>query len=220
MNYTDHELSKCSGNIENFVNICSPDYYRGAVADHGNIAISFIPNNPALVPLHDVHGMANAIPQVDGPPPPLPSPSQYVTPQHDPDQNIRRANYTLDRVKQVSRLCKDTKIDDFDITVSPIAHSVTIKCSTGFYTKVALPTFSGMSLHYNTVVNGIEIQCVKIDGQIDETGATVTDLMKFELKYEEARDKPTIGTVAVHFHHTTTRKLSCAWPSKSTSLVC
>ena len=212
MNNPDHELSNCSGISQFSLNKNSlyyPHSYMTSahprpVVNHGNIAITHVPNTAAHALPHVVHCMADIIPQVDGPPPsvPLPCHSQLVPPQLDQQQNIRRANYSLDRAKQVSRLCKDTKIDDFDITVSPIAHNVTIKCSTGFYTKVALPTFTGMSLHYKCIVNGVEIQCIKIDGQVDETGATVTDLIKFELKYEEARDKPTLGTVVVHLHHT------------------
>ena len=139
---------------------------------------------------------------MDGPPPPSPSSLQPVLSLPSQIQNVRRANYALDRTKQVSRICKDTKIDDFDITVSPIAHNVTIKCSTGFYTKVVLPTFTDMTLQYCSTVNGVKIQCIKIEGQTDETGASVTTQIKFELKYEHDREKPSVGIVAVHLHHT------------------
>ena len=41
----------------------------------------------------------------------------------------KRVGYSLDKKKQLSRLCKVTLLQDYEITVSPIAQSVKIKCS-------------------------------------------------------------------------------------------
>ena len=105
--------------------------------------------------------------------------------------------------KQLSRLCKDTKLENYEITVSPIAHNVTIKCSAGFYAKVVLPSFSDMTEHYHNQVDGVIISCNKIEEQIDGDGANVTAMIVFELNYEQSQAQPSIGTVNVHLHHTT-----------------
>ena len=184
-------------NVDNCQTIPDPLYVSPS---SGNATITFVPNVAYHIPVPYYDN--DVLPQVDGPPPSPPSNREPAPLVQAVNQPLRRANYVLDREKQLSRLCKDTNIDNFDITVSPIAQNVTIKCSTGFYTKVVLPTFSGMTLQYSTTVNGVRIQCIKVDGQTDETGMFVTTLVKFELNYEQARDKPTIGTVAVHLHHT------------------
>ena len=144
------------------------------------------------------------IPQVDGPlsPSSLTSVQSMGASRELRPDNVRTANYSLDRNKQLSRLCKDTRIEDYDITVSPVAHNVTIKCSAGFYTKVVLTSFANMSLQYQNKVDDIIIKCTKVEGQVDETGASVTAKVVFDLSNEKGRDKSTIGTVTVHLHHT------------------
>ena len=151
---------------------------------------------------YDVHYAAelSPIPQLDGPSTPLHSlvhPS--APPQHKP--SIRRSSYTLDKKKQLARLCKDTKLDDYEITVSPIAHNVTIKCSAGFYLKVVLPSFSSFTEQYHNQVDGIIIRCIKVEGHIDGDGSNVTAMIIFELIYEH-QAHPSIGTVTIHLHHT------------------
>ena len=61
-----------------------------------------------------------SIPQLDGPSSP---PHSLVHPTAPPQDKpaFRRASYTLDKKKQLSRLCKDTKLENYEITVSPIA---------------------------------------------------------------------------------------------------
>ena len=152
----------------------------------------------------EISGQYSPIPQVDGPLSPCsPSALQSVgTSRGIGSDNVRQNKYCLDRNKQLARLCKDTRIEDYDITVSPVAHNVTIKCSAGFYTKVVLTSFSNMSLQYQNKVDDILIRCSKVEGQIDETGASVTAKVVFELVNEKGRDRSTIGTVTVHLHHT------------------
>ena len=53
--------------------------------------------------------------------------------------------YTLNRDKQLAGLYRDAAIQDLEITVSPVAHNVTLKCSKGFYGEVVLPTFMEVS---------------------------------------------------------------------------
>ena len=63
--------------------------------------------------------------------------------------------------------CKGTKLDEHEITVSPVAHNVTIKCSVGFYTKVLLPSFSNITEQYFNKVDGVIIRYIKIENRID-----------------------------------------------------
>ena len=49
------------------------------------------------------------------------------------------------------------------------------------------------------------LSCTKIEGRVDGEGANVTAALVFELSYVNKQDKPIIGTVFVHLHHTTRR---------------
>ena len=118
-----------------------------------------------------------------------------------PQLNTRRAPFKLNQKKQLSSICKDTKINDFEITVSPIAHNVNIKCSTGFYTLVVLPSFSGLTQHYVNDVNGITVSCNSITGNIDDANSTVNAVIVFNLNYQDCPKGPIIGTVTMHLHH-------------------
>ena len=81
------------------------------------------------------------------------------TSQH---QQIKRVPYNLDSNKQLSRLHKDTEIEDFTITVSPIAHNVNIKCSSGFYSEVVLAAFSQIFINFQHQIDRVKIICSKI----------------------------------------------------------
>ena len=174
---------------------CHPCHYNQTQA--GSSSPAFDPSAPLdnafeFSPIHQLDG---------GLSPPPDQRLVHTPPNHPYHVNLRQAKYTLDRNKQLSRLCKDTKIEDYDITVSPIAHNVTIKCSAGFYTQVVLPSFSNMSLQYHNTTDGVLLHVVKIEGQVDATGASVTAMIVFELKYEQSREKSSIGTVTIHLHH-------------------
>ena len=137
------------------------------------------------------------------PPPPRSQGSSF--PPGQTSQNKRPVNYSLDRKKQLNRLTKDAKIDDFEISVSPVAHNVTIKCSAGFYSQVVLETFANMSLQYRNQVDGVSIQCCKTEERVDTSGAIVGVLITFDLNYLNKQRREFIGTVQVHLHHTTRR---------------
>ena len=142
------------------------------------------------------------IPQVDGfTPSLLPQPvSTPYTPSHNLGA-IRKYSYTLDKNKQLQRLGNDAKIDDFTITVSPIAHNVNIKCSAGFYSEVVLFSFSKVFIGYENETDGVKFKCSKIEGRVDGLGTNVTAKIIFELSYFNSYQ--TIGTVTIHLHHTT-----------------
>ena len=82
-------------------------------------------------------------------------------------------NYTLKQSKQLSRLANDTTIEDFDITVSPIAHNVNIKCSTGFYSLVVLPAFSTITDRFRNIVDDVVIKVNSIKGHFDNAASKV-----------------------------------------------
>ena len=116
--------------------------------------------------------------------------------------NVRKASFTLKQKKQLSGLCKDTKISDFDITVSPVAHNVTIKCSTGFYNLVVIPAFSGICERYENYVDGVTIRCNSITGHIDGANSNITAVIVFPLAYQDGKSA---GSVTMSLHHTTRR---------------
>ena len=82
-------------------------------------------------------------------------------------------NYALQQTKQLTRLAQDTNIEDFDVTVSPVAHNVNIKCSTGFYSLVVLPAFSTLTLQYRQIVDKVLIRINSIKGHFDNADSKV-----------------------------------------------
>ena len=129
-----------------------------------------------------------------------PSSVRQPTPTLQPA--IRRSSYTLKQKKQLSGLFNDTKISDYEITVSPVAHNVNIKCSTGFYTLVVLPSLSSITEQYAHSVDNINIKCSSIIGHIDDANSNVTASIAFSLSY---KDGSSAGGVHMHLHHTTRR---------------
>ena len=94
-------------------------------------------------------------------------------------------NYTLKQSKQFSRLVNDTTIEDFDITVSPVAHNVNIKCSTGFYSLVVLPAFSTITESFRNIVDDILIRVSSIKGHFDNADSNVAGVIVFTLERKE-----------------------------------
>ena len=123
------------------------------------------------------------------------TPQQY---SGRPHQSLTK-NYTLKQSKQLSRLANDTTIEDFDITVSPIAHNVNIKCSTGFYSLVVLPAFSTINECFRNIVDDILIRVSSIKGHFDNADSNVAGVIVFTL---EDKDGKNVGTVTMHLHHT------------------
>ena len=114
-------------------------------------------------------------------------------------KNLRKASYTLDRKKQITKLKNDTLLSDFEIVVSPTETNINILCSTGFYSLVVLPAFSLFSVGYTLQAAGVYIYCYDIIGSIDGTDAGINTVLHFRLT---AADKSNVGSVAIHLHHT------------------
>ena len=151
-------------------------------------------------PLSCLNDDLSPIPQLDG----ALSPDQLVTRDHcHQSPNTSHASFTMNTKKQLTRLCKDTTLDDYEITVSPIAHNVNIKCSAGFYAKVVLPSLGNIAEQYDNHVDGVSIQCTEVKRVVDGAGASVTGTVVFKLSY--LANQSFIGTVHIHLHHTTRR---------------
>ena len=164
INYQLYQFNQCSL-------VCSSDYhlYNHPCTTHAYEEYSddifphsenYPPGPGNIYPLYaDVE--LSPIPQLDGPCSPHQSLSLNYGPAQPQNQpNIRQAKYSL-----------DTRLEDYEISVRPIAHNVTIKCSTGFYTQLVLPSFTSITLQYYNQVDGVIIRCSKIEGQIDGIGA-------------------------------------------------
>ena len=116
---------------------------------------------------------------------------------------VMRSKFTLNKDRQLTGLYRDANIPDLDITVSPVAHNVTLKCSTGFYTEVVLPTFTEICSPGSVCpVSGVLITCSGITGRTDDGNSNVTAVLTFSLNYE---DGSSAGGVTIHLHHTTRR---------------
>ena len=231
MKQSDHELNSGSGytiqDLPNIMNKDSQSYFcsicKLTFTSNYNLLIHLCcPHTPKPVQCSVFPSMEknqnynpnalSPIPQLDGPisPDNLHSPGQLYPLDSDPPPHLpdhltqpKRVGYYLDRKKQLSRLCKDTKLQDFEITVSPIAHSVKIKCSAGFYSQVVLPSFSNISEQYRNQVDDVMIRCNKVESRVDQSGASVTGVIVFELAYTSKQNQSCIGTVTIHLHHTT-----------------
>ena len=88
--------------------------------------------------------------------------------------NISVAPYKLNERRQVNKLRQDSQLIDFEITVSPAEQSVSILCSTGSYSLVAVPVFAQTYVGSTQQVGDISIYCYDITGKVDTSGASVT----------------------------------------------
>ena len=73
------------------------------------------------------------------------------------NSSLRIAPYILNRDKQMARLGKNSKIEDFTIEVTDPTN-VNIQCSTGFFIAVAKPSLTGL-LGYSATISWFPIRC-------------------------------------------------------------
>ena len=86
------------------------------------------------------------------------------------DAAIKVAAYKLNPKKQLNKLKQDSRLIDFEITVSNKEHSVSVLCSTGFYTLVAVPAFSNTRVGTTHHVGNITMYCYDTAVRIDDVG--------------------------------------------------
>ena len=116
-----------------------------------------------------------------------------------PTVHNRKNSFTLDRNKQIKKLKKDTNIRDFEVDICPSNENVNIYCSTGFYTKVALPSLQDLAVGHSLSVGALSARCHDITKRTDASGATTTTIMIFRL----SQGNLSLGGVTIHLHHTT-----------------
>ena len=131
---------------------------------------------------------------------------------------VRNTGYMLDRDRQIKKLHKDTVGADFAIEVNNKNENVTIRCNTGFYSTVAVPTIQSLARSEDLVLGGVAVRCQDIIGNLDTTQALQTSVLKFGL----SKDTSSLGSVRIHLHHTA-RKIQlqggAIMPNLSTSPV-
>ena len=136
---------------------------------------------------------------------PLPSPSYEISkstralPEPSESANIRLAPYKLNQKKQLNKLKQDALKNDFEVSVSPTEQSVSVLCSTGFYSLVAVPSFASIKVGFKDIIAGVTIYCYDITGNIDDIGANINAVIFFRLSNHH---QASIGGVTVHLHHT------------------
>ena len=116
--------------------------------------------------------------------------------------SLKQASFKLNQKKQLSKLRQDALLTDFNITVSPTEQSVSVMCSTGFYTLVAVPSFSNIMVGSKTHIAGVTLFCNDITGKIDDVGANVNAVIHFRYS---TPDQTSSGGIVVHMHHTARR---------------
>ena len=126
-------------------------------------------------------------------------PTQTTSSPTHPSVRTRKADYALDRNKQIRNLKKDAVISDFEIIVSKNQQNVNVDCNVGFYATVAVPALHNLTTGQVRVYDGIAVQCKDIVGNFDTTQAQQTTILFFHLSLNKA----SVGTVRIHLHHTT-----------------
>ena len=117
--------------------------------------------------------------------------------------SVKREQFKLNQKKQLSKLKQDGDLEDFNIIVSPTEQSVSIVCSTGFYSLVAVPALANITVGSKQMVAGVMLFCNDITGKVDDIGSTVNAVV--HLRYSSP-DQSSNGSIVVHCHHTV-RKL-------------
>ena len=110
-----------------------------------------------------------------------------------------KASFSMNKGKQLKKLCLDTEILDVSIEVSPSLKNVNIKCSTGYYFQVVAPAVRGLDVGCEIDVSKIKVKCVDKVGKVDAEGSGLNTRFKFIL-FDEQKF---VGSVTMHLHHTT-----------------
>ena len=116
-----------------------------------------------------------------------------------PPETVRTANYSLNKNKQMNEIHKDASINDFEVTVNNFDQNATIKCSSGFYTQVALPSFATLAKRSVFSKSKVAITVDEVTITQDKSGLESNRLMYFSFVTEQK----SIGGATVHLHHST-----------------
>ena len=144
-----------------------------------------------LLELHIESEHNSPLPQYDGP----------IQENFDfsPPKNVRTASYSLNKQKQINDIQKDAHINDFEVSVNNLDQNATIKCSSGFYTQVALPSFSTLEKRSIFTKSKVAISVDEVSITKDSTGLESNRLLYFSFMNEQKN----VGGVTVHLHHST-----------------
>ena len=117
--------------------------------------------------------------------------------------DTRHAAFALNCTKQLKNLRKDAIIEDFDIVINNHEENVNVKCSSGFYLKVASPAL--LSLANQTVEKPLElcnlkIKCCNSKISLDTANLLINSTYSFDLA---DNSNLVLGRVTVHCHVTT-----------------
>ena len=114
--------------------------------------------------------------------------------------SVLHVPYQLNQHKQITKLARDSTIDNIEITVNDNNRNVNIVCSTGFYEAVAKPALSSMSTSYSHSVLGVSILCTVFRKTQDQNMSQPGLFMRFELSGPDVEPNP--APLSVHLHNT------------------
>ena len=118
--------------------------------------------------------------------------------------DIRIAPYLLDQEKQINKLGNDANKIDFELSVSPNEHSVSIICSTGSYSLIVIPTFSTITKGCSLTIDDSVVDCYDVINKVDKSNAIVNTVYFFRVTFPRL-NKNNSAKVTVHLHCTTRR---------------
>ena len=200
-----------SPSFPNCVSPVSPHPHSSKVSETVSICVDISPIKQ-LDGIDDISSLPSPVPSLDQG---QSSSANKPMPLHT---RVRNTGYMLDRDKQIKRLHKDTEGADFSIEVNNKNENVTIRCNTGFYSTVAVPTIQNLARSDVLVFGGVAVRCQHIIGNLDNTQALQTSVLRFGLW----KDDSSLGSVRIHLHHTA-RKIQlqggAIMPNRSTSPV-
>ena len=115
------------------------------------------------------------------------------------DTGDRNVPYILNKERQVSNHIEDANKPDIEIVLNNSAKNINMMCNSGFYSEVALQTFSGFSVNFTHMIGNVQVKCIEHSPSIDQSGLAANLVSKFIISV----GTKLIGSITVHLHNTT-----------------
>ena len=112
---------------------------------------------------------------------------------------IRKADFRFNKDKQLRKLGQDANRPDVEIEVNNSGENVNVRCSTGFYAEVVIPSIKDICPGFSVLLSGLLLNCYDVVGNIDAVGSKLKSVLYFRLHQQ----KTCIGGVTMHLHHST-----------------
>ena len=75
------------------------------------------------------------------------------------------------------KLGQDANRPDVEIEINNRKENVNIRCSTGFYAEVVIPSLKDISEGFNVLLTGLLLTCYDVVGAIDAAGSKLNSIL-------------------------------------------